>query len=395
MSKEQTAPESETPTISKQRLIVAIEGLLKKKGLLGFTPVQNCAFCPGSKPFSTSSKALFAKHLTKKHRSCGRAKEQASHLWETLVKDQETLCRIHNIAVEDLANNDESSAEEEMSADEKGESSDLEEDEDILEEEPSRQEGEGAETEKAPEKKFTCDECGQTFARMSNYMAHINKFCKSELECRFCRKLFTRDEKDTVAVFNRRVLTHQYRCRGGKPPKPESYMCSLCSKIFKTLKKLNRHLKSCTTVHDCKPCGRVFKTNHSKKKHQAKCRRFKALQKSGSNSEKKSAKSKPETKTSISSYVPEEFIACENFEDTDFVGGGDFNDFVEIKDEPLESVTPNTNIVVVSVGKLREPETEAIDNSSGVLVHGNGTQEDDFSMLAVHDEITNVGVKIE
>ena len=338
MSKEIEGAVPQKFTISQQRKIVAAEEILKKNGLSRFIPTQNCIFCPGSRVFSTPFRSVLARHLTKKHQALERALEQAGQIWETLSKEQATLCQIHSINLDYLKVEENSSSESDHS-DNDANDQDLEplsEPEQEIEEEADPQSNDDIIKEQIPKPLHECNDCGQKFTSPVLLKKHKERYCRLEIQCEHCSRLFKIKEGEPSRRFTKRVHKHRVRCLvSPKRLKPSSSKCESCGKVFANSRVLNQHVKRCSIVHECQGCGKVFKTNHSKRKHEGKCRAVKKLQKSLSKvPDQKFDKSTPRN----SKY---RFILPKG---SDIVT----QDEIEIKDEPVVGdVTESCDFITV------------------------------------------------
>ena len=362
-------------TISQQRRMVAAEDILMKNGLSRFIPTQNCIFCPGSKAFSTPFRGALARHLTKKHQVLDRALEQAGQIWETLSSEQETLCQIHNINLDYLKVDEKSSSESEESgddADDQG-SEPLTEPEHETEdanEEVVPKANDNVLRENVLDAELKCKDCGQKFKSQVQLKTHTRRYCRLEMPCEHCSRVFKIREGEASKMFSRRIQTHRGRCltsRRRLNPKPSSFMCEKCSKVFAQSRLLKQHYKRCSIVHECEGCGLIFKRNYPKRKHEGKCRAYRKLQRQRAlhktscpslvasatlRSPKKRFAPPRESDFIIKHEIEvKEEPVVESAENCEFISvAEDTESGSHSKIEPLEA--SNSNMIIVSIGGM-------------------------------------------
>ena len=391
-------------TILQQRRMVATEETLKKNGLSRFIPAQNCIFCPGSIAFSTPFRSILARHLMKKHQSIDRAIEQAGQIWETLSSEQDTLCQIHNINLDYLKVDEKSSSESDESGNEADDqdSEPLTEPEEEIEEERVESAPESNDDiikEQIPEPVHECIDCSQKFASAVTLKRHIARYCRREIQCEHCSRVYKIKEGEPAKKFTKRVHNHRARCLISPRrlnPKPSSFMCEKCSKVFADSRRLKQHNKRCSIVYECQGCGTVYKKNAYKEMHQGKCRAFKRLQKKLEKSLPKVPGPKLVASATLRNpkdrFLPpreSDFVAKEEIEVKDEPLVSDVAescDFIAVEDD-IPAIKPAIELNLLEVNPTSEGtnlEEEAVMSSS-IISDKDGVQTGNFLECEVWD----------
>lgn len=101
--------------------------------------------------------------------------------------------------------------------------------------------------------KLTCRKCVLVFTSRCSLVKHQRGF--HWLRCALC---------DGTFASARKLAEHVHKTHG-----PPSHKCFFlgCLKLFKTGKKLGRHLKTHTRPHPCLICGKAFASRDSLRRH--------------------------------------------------------------------------------------------------------------------------------
>lgn len=108
---------------------------------------------------------------------------------------------------------------------------------------------------------FTCDMCGQKFARMKQLHQHkYRHHNKQKWKCYVCEK-----EYSSKLTLNQHLITHS--------PSLIRYWCDTCHKGFYDKSKYNSHVRSHAkkAEHICNICGKKFSTKFNLQRHE-KCK---------------------------------------------------------------------------------------------------------------------------
>ncbi|XP_031567676.1 zinc finger and BTB domain-containing protein 24-like [Actinia tenebrosa] len=118
---------------------------------------------------------------------------------------------------------------------------------------------------------FKCDECGNTFGRLSHLRKHVRKVCGNRMnkdrpiaQCRFCEENFP-----TKGDLRKHVLTCERKEAKVKAKEVTLHVCDQCSKDFASPYNLRRHQLTHTDEKpfQCEVCARQFKEKSSLSKH--------------------------------------------------------------------------------------------------------------------------------